>query len=182
MPPCALHHGRSHHGERRGRAERGPAAVENVARGEQRPVDRHAPGGREGQLERQVPGGRTVEQFTVGQRSGLGIATGSPLYVIRIEADTRRIVVGPRSAVPEREAVVAAATWLGPEPVSPFPCDVQCRAQRTAAPAVVTPLAAGRFHVRFTGGPERSPGPISPGQPAVCYQGDRVLGGGWIEA
>jgi tRNA-specific 2-thiouridylase len=121
-----------------------------------------------------------IERFTVGQRSGLGIATGSPLYVIRIEADACRVIVGPRSAVPEQEAVVAAAAWLGPEPAGPFSCEVQCRAQRAAAPAVVTPLASGRFHVRFTGGPERSPGPISPGQPAVCYRGDRVLGGGWI--
>jgi len=122
-----------------------------------------------------------IEHFTVGQRSGLGIATGERLYVIRIEAETCRVVVGPRAAVPEREALVAAATWLGREPAAPFACDVQCRAQRAPAPAVVTPLEPGRFHVRFTGGPGRTAGPVSPGQPAVCYDGDRVLGGGWIE-
>jgi hypothetical protein len=46
---------------------------------------------------------------------------------------------------------------------------------------VVTPLGNDRFSARFTGGPDHSPGPISPGQPAVCYLGDRLLGGGWIE-
>ena len=53
--------------------------------------------------------------------------------------------------------------------------------RRRPALAVVEPLGAGRFAARFTGGPDASPGPISPGQPAVCYRGDRLLGGGWIE-
>jgi tRNA-specific 2-thiouridylase len=122
-----------------------------------------------------------IEYFTVGQRQGLGIAAGTPLFVTRIEAETCRVVVGPRSAVPEAELTAAAATWLVEPPVAAFACLVQCRAQRGAAPAVVTPLAGGRFHARFTGGPDATPGPISPGQPAVCYAGDRLLGGGWIE-
>ncbi len=123
-----------------------------------------------------------IEHFTVGQRHGLGIATGRPLHVIAIEADGCRVVVGPREAVPELALVASDAAWLGPAPTEPFACLVQCRAQRGPAPAVVTPLADGRFAARFTGGPESSPGPISPGQPAVCYAGDRVLGGGWITA
>lgn len=122
-----------------------------------------------------------IEHFTVGQRQGLGIATGSPLHVCRIDPETCRVVVGPRSAVPETHLVAGEATWLATPPSGPFECLVQCRAQRPAAPGVVTPLAGDRFAVRFTGGPERSPGPISPGQPAVCYAGDRLLGGGWID-
>jgi tRNA-specific 2-thiouridylase len=122
-----------------------------------------------------------IEHFTVGQRQGLGIAAGTPLFVTRIEAETCRVVVGPRNAVPEAELTAAAATWLVEPPATAFACLVQCRAQRGAAPAVVTPLAGGRFHARFTGGPDATPGPISPGQPAVCYAGDRLLGGGWIE-
>ncbi len=121
-----------------------------------------------------------IEHFTVGQRQGLGIATGTPLYVIRIEAGTCRVVVGSRSDVPETELVASEATWIGEEPVGPFECLVQCRAQRRPAPAVVTPLSSTTFAARFTGGPDSSPGPISPGQPAVCYVGDRLLGGGWI--
>jgi tRNA-specific 2-thiouridylase len=122
-----------------------------------------------------------IEHFTVGQRQGLKLAVGRPLYVVRIEPDTFRIVVGDREEVPETELVAGEATWLEPVPDEPFACLVQCRAQRGPAPAVVTPLAADRFSARFTGGPDRSPGPISPGQPAVCYAGDRLLGGGWIE-
>jgi len=122
-----------------------------------------------------------IEHFTVGQRKGLGIATGEPLYVVRIEADTCRIVVGTRHDVPEQELTASDVSWLVPTPQEPFSCEVQCRAQRDAAPAMVTPLPLGRFHVRFTSAPERSPGAISPGQPAVVYDGDRVLGGGWIE-
>jgi tRNA-specific 2-thiouridylase len=122
-----------------------------------------------------------IEHFTVGQRRGLGIATGAALHVVRIEAETNRVVVGPRAAVPEVELVAAEVRWLVDPPAGPLTCEVQCRAQRAAAPAVVTPLPGGRFHARFTGGPDERPGPISPGQPAVVYLGDRLLGGGWIE-
>lgn len=122
-----------------------------------------------------------IEHFTVGQRQGLGIAVGTPLHVIRIEADSCRVVVGSRGEIPEERLLAAEATWLGPPPTEPFACLVQCRAQRPPAPAVVTPRGGDRFTARFTGGPDASPGPISPGQPAVCYAGDRLIGGGWIE-
>jgi tRNA-specific 2-thiouridylase len=122
-----------------------------------------------------------IEHYTVGQRQGLGIAVGVPLYVIRIEPDTCRVVVGTRTEVPETEFVAAEATWLTEPPTAPFECLVQCRAQRDAAAAIVTPLDGDRFAARFIGGSGPSPGPISPGQPAVCYAGDRVLGGGWIQ-
>ena len=121
-----------------------------------------------------------IEHFTVGQRQGLGIAVGAPLHVVRIDAAARRVVVGPWEAVPQAALTASGATWHA-APAESLDCLVQCRAQRRAAPAVVTPLAGGRFAARFTGGPEALPGPISPGQPAVCYLGDRLLGGGWIE-
>lgn len=123
-----------------------------------------------------------IEHFTVGQRQGLGVAAGRPLYVVQIEAETCRVVVGGRDDVPETALIAGEASWLEPVPDEPFACLVQCRAQRGPAPAVVTPLPGGRFAARFTGGPDQSPGPISPGQPAVCYDGPRVLGGGWIES
>jgi tRNA-specific 2-thiouridylase len=122
-----------------------------------------------------------IEHFTVGQRKGLGIATGEPLYVVRIEADACRVVVGTRSDVPEQELVAGDVSWLVPVPREPIACHVQCRAQRAAAPALVTPLGTDRLQARFTGGSDRSPGAVSPGQPAVIYDGDRLLGGGWIE-
>jgi len=125
---------------------------------------------------------RGIEHFTVGQRHGLGIATGRPLHVVRIEADACRVVVGDRDEVPCSHLLAGDASWLETVPAEPFECFVQCRAQRAAAPAVVTPLEGRRFAARFVAADGGGPGPISPGQPAVCYDGDRVLGGGWIES
>jgi len=157
-----------------------------VASGEHAQLVGHRLGGsragefvsRDGSVLGQHPG---IEHFTVGQRHGLKLAVGRPLYVVRIDADTCRIVVGDREEVPDTDLVAGEATWLEPVGNEPFECLVQCRAQRGPAPAVVTPLGPDRFSARFTGGPDQSPGPISPGQPAVCYAGDRLLGGGWIE-
>jgi len=123
-----------------------------------------------------------IEHFTVGQRQGLRVAVGTPLYVVRIEPETCRVVVGAADEVPMSRLVAAGASWLGPLPSGPLRCQVQCRSGRPAAPAMLTPLDAGRFEVVFDARSEVSPGAISPGQAAVCYDGERVLGGGWIES
>jgi len=123
-----------------------------------------------------------IEHFTVGQRQGLGIAGGRRLHVIRIEPESRRIVVGPPEAVPRTGLVAAEAAWLEDPPAATFACQVQCRAQREASAAHVTLLPGGRFETRFEAGDGPGPGPISPGQAAVCYLDGRVLGGGWIES
>ncbi len=121
-----------------------------------------------------------IEYFTIGQRQGLGIAVGRPLYVLRIEPETCRVVVGPRQALPLDSLVATEASWIAPVPDEPFPCLVQCRAQRPAAEAVVTRQGSDRFTARFLAASVDAPGPITPGQPAVCYDGTRLLGGGWI--
>ena len=118
-----------------------------------------------------------LERFTVGQRKGLGVAFGDRRYVVRREPDTRRVGVGPRGELARSELTAAGANWLVDEPAAPVACQVKIRYRSRPVDAVVRPLADGRFHVRFT---EPRHG-IAPGQAAVCYQGDRVLGGGWIE-
>lgn len=129
-----------------------------------------------------------IEHFTVGQRHGTGIATGERLYVVRIEADSCQVVVGPREAIPQQQLTASEASWLIDEPAEPFRGFVQVRSNRPPAPAVVTPLPSRRFQAVFTGETDGLPadaapwpGAISPGQAAVVYIGDRVLGGGWIE-
>ena len=130
-----------------------------------------------------------IEHFTVGQRHGTGIATGQRLYVVRIEADTCRVVVGHREDIPQQHLTASEASWLIDTPATPFPCFVQCRSSRPPAPALLTPLPNRRFQVVFTGEADTLPadaaawpGAVSPGQAAVVYSEDRVLGGGWIEA
>ncbi len=122
-----------------------------------------------------------IEHFTVGQRQGLGIAVGRPLYVVRIDADVNRIVVGTVDEVPQERLVASQARWLVPPPAGPFEAFVQVRSGRPAAPAVVTPLEGGRFAAEFFRESDLRPGAISPGQAAVCYVDDRLVGGGWID-
>ncbi|MCX7426018.1 MAG: tRNA 2-thiouridine(34) synthase MnmA [Planctomycetia bacterium] len=117
------------------------------------------------------------ERFTVGQRKGLGIALGEPYYVVRIEPDTRRVVLGRREDMARRELTAARANWLVDPPNDSFRAQVKIRYRSRAVEATVTPLSDSRFHVAFD---EPRHG-VAPGQAAVCYQSDRVLGGGWIE-
>jgi tRNA-specific 2-thiouridylase len=118
-----------------------------------------------------------LEGFTIGQRRGLGIAFGEPRYVVRIEPETRRVVIGPWEELTRWELTAAEANWLVDEPAGPLLCQVKIRYRSRPVEATVEALPAGRFRVRFT---EPCHG-IAPGQAAVCYNADRVLGGGWIE-
>jgi tRNA-specific 2-thiouridylase len=118
-----------------------------------------------------------IEAFTIGQRKGLGVAMGEPYYVTRIDAETRQVVIGRHEELARCELIAGRANWLIDPPAAPLPCKVQIRYNSTASAALLTPLAGNRFHVRFDS-PRHG---IAPGQAAVCYNGDRVLGGGWIE-
>ncbi|WP_114227094.1 MULTISPECIES: tRNA 2-thiouridine(34) synthase MnmA [Sphingomonas] len=110
-----------------------------------------------------------VIHFTVGQRRGIEIGgQAEPLYVIRIEPETRRLVVGPRAALAVREARVEQLNWLGEEQR-----DVQVKVRSLASP-VPARLAADAVHFLA---PEYG---VAPGQSAVFYDGDRMLGGGVI--
>ncbi len=117
------------------------------------------------------------ERFTIGQRKGLRVAMGEPRYVIRIEPDTHRVVIGTHDDLARDELTAAEANWLIPEPTEPLQCEVKIRYRSRPIRATVKPLPEGRFHVHFN---EPCHG-VAPGQAAVCYDGDRVLGGGWIE-
>jgi tRNA-specific 2-thiouridylase len=118
-----------------------------------------------------------IEGFTVGQRKGLGVAMGEPYFVVRLEPESRRVVIGRHDELARREFTAAQANWLIDEPSAPLRCAVKIRYLSTPAPATVEPLGGGRL--RFTlDEPKHG---IAPGQAAACYDGERVLGGGWIE-
>jgi tRNA-specific 2-thiouridylase len=124
-----------------------------------------------------------VIRYTVGQRRGLGIGGGEPLFVVRLEADRRQVVVGPREALARREVPVAEVNWLGDEPFDAAPDDgwevaVRVRSTRPPKPARIRPVGPGRAVVELLGAEEG----VAPGQACVFYapEGSRVLGGGWI--
>ena len=122
---------------------------------------------------------RGLVHHTVGQRRGLGIAAREPLFVIRLEPDRNRLVVGSRDEAAAREiALERVSITSGLWPEAPFAAEAMVRYRGALAPAVVEPGPAGSAsaRVRFTG-----EGPIaSPGQALVLYRGDEVLGGGTI--
>jgi tRNA-specific 2-thiouridylase len=124
-----------------------------------------------------------VINFPVGQRKGLGVAGGMPLYVVRIEPETRRVVVGPREALAETEVAVGEVNWLLPEPPTvPRPVQVKLRSAQPPVPATI--VADGDGDGDGDGGAtvrlDRPVEGVAPGQACVFYDGDRVLGGGWI--
>lgn len=123
-----------------------------------------------------------VIHYTIGQRRGLGIGGGEPLYVIRLEADERKVIVGPRSALATRTVPVRDINWIGDTSFATPPeggheALVKVRSTRPPVPARVHPTRHGADVELLT--PEEG---VAPGQACVFYapDGSRVLGGGWI--
>jgi tRNA-specific 2-thiouridylase len=118
-----------------------------------------------------------IEGFTVGQRKGLGIALGEPKFVVRIEAEAKRVVLGSRQELARRELTAAGCNWLIDADELPARGAVQIRYNAAPAAASLELEGDGRLRVRF----DEPQFGVAPGQAAVCYAGERVLGGGWIE-
>jgi tRNA-specific 2-thiouridylase len=118
-----------------------------------------------------------IEMFTVGQRRGLGLPGGEPRYVLRLEPETHRVVVGPESDLYRDQFWVSRVNYVaGTPPEAPLRVGVKIRYKFEEAEAVLRPAPGGAM-IEF-GQPQRA---ITPGQAAVFYQGDLVLGGGIIE-
>jgi tRNA-specific 2-thiouridylase len=119
-----------------------------------------------------------VEFFTVGQRKGLGIASSKPLYVLELDPAANRVIVGDDATALERdEFTVDRCNWIAfKEPPSVFEAMVKIRYNHPGSKATVKPLSADRAMVKLHAA-QRA---VTPGQAAVFYQDDLVLGGGWI--
>ena len=119
-----------------------------------------------------------VHHYTIGQRKGLGIAAAEPLYVVALDAASNKVVVGDRTSADKSECIVGRVNWISiDEPATPMPAEVQVRYRSSAIPVTVIPLENSRVKLVFDE-PQFS---ITPGQAAVWYDGDVVLGGGIIE-
>lgn len=130
-----------------------------------------------------------IEHFTIGQRKGLGVAWSEPLHVVRLDGAMNRVVVAPRAEAARSGCVVGAINWISiPPPTGPLELEVQVRYRSAPVAAQLLPLeptaadaAAGRPHrARLSFHQEQFS--ISPGQAAVFYSHDVVLGGGLIQA
>lgn len=129
----------------------------------------------EGRVVGQHPG---IEGFTIGQRKKLGVAMGEPYFVVRIEPDTHRVVIGRKEALGRLQLWARDLNWLAPPPPEPWECSAQIRYNSDPEPAVAQILPDGRLQVDFR---EPQMG-VAPGQAVVLYDGERVWGGGWIES
>jgi tRNA-uridine 2-sulfurtransferase len=115
--------------------------------------------------------------FTIGQRRGLqGGGSPSRNYVIDVNAVTRRVVVGPASALERHELIAERVHWIGDVPSGPVEVQARVRSRAADAAATVTPLAGHRARVVFA----QKLRAVAPGQAVVFYDGDLCLGGGWI--
>lgn len=119
-----------------------------------------------------------THRFTVGQRKGLGLSAPLPLYVVAVDAPSQRVTVGPREALERDRFTASRVNWVsGEAPTSWREVTVQIRHRHVPAPARVRALDAARAEV-VCDAPQTA---VSPGQAAVFYDGDEVVGGGWID-
>ena len=145
-------------------------------------VDRELPADRSGLivgLDGRVVGKHDgVHHFTIGQRKGLGITAAGPLYVVTLDAERRLVTVGPRAALDRPALTASGVNWIaGTPPAGVMAAEVQIRSRHAAAAARVEAIGADRMAVAF----DVPQSAVTPGQAAVVYQGDEVLGGGWID-
>jgi tRNA-specific 2-thiouridylase len=118
-----------------------------------------------------------IHAVTIGQRRGLGLAAAQPLYVVDIEPESKRVVVGSRNELGCQGLVASSLNWLEPFEENEIAAAVQIRYRSPAISCVVRKMVEGTTaQVHFT---EASPA-VTPGQAAVFYRGDQLLGGGWI--
>ena len=118
-----------------------------------------------------------IEFYTIGQRKGLGISSTKPLYVVELDAEANRVVVGDDSELERDEFTVDRCNWIPFEdPPESLEVTAKIRYNHPGTPATVRSLAGGRASVKLHV-PQRA---ITPGQAAVFYRDDLVMGGGWI--
>jgi tRNA-specific 2-thiouridylase len=120
-----------------------------------------------------------IHRFTVGQRKGLGLSSqaGAPLYVLSLRPADQQVVVGPKTSLERTRLTASGVNWIVAEPSGTLSVAAQIRHHHQAAPAAVRSLGDGRAEVVFDA-PQLA---ISPGQAVVFYDGDAVVGGGWID-
>jgi tRNA-specific 2-thiouridylase len=119
-----------------------------------------------------------VHRFTVGQRKGLGVSAPTPLYVLRIDAESATVTVGPRSALKRTSLTASEVNWVAAGVSGAWlPAAAQIRHRHQAAPGRVRALDGTRAEFEFAE-PQTA---VTPGQAVVFYQGDEVVGGGWID-
>jgi tRNA-specific 2-thiouridylase len=119
-----------------------------------------------------------IHNYTIGQRRGLGIAWSEPLFVVGIDPELNRVIVGTKDELPGMSFIAGRTNWIACDyPTGPFETAARIRYRHRESPAIVTPLGDGRVRVDFQE-PQRA---ITPGQAVVFYDGDIVVGGGWIE-
>lgn len=121
--------------------------------------------------------GEPYYRYTVGQRRGLRLSAPSPLYVLSIEPERNRILVGEEKDLLAPGFRGERLHWIGPDPVGPVEATVKIRSRHPGVVSRILPLGEGRVEIDFAE-PQRG---VTPGQAAVFYQGTRVLGGCWIE-
>jgi len=118
-----------------------------------------------------------VQNFTIGQRKGLGVTSPNPLYVLNIDKDSRRVTVGPESELNSPTLNVHRLNWISiPGLAEPRRAQVKIRHVHEPSPALLEPVGEDRIRVTFDE-PQRA---VTPGHSAVFYDGIEVLGGGWI--
>ncbi len=120
---------------------------------------------------------RGLADYTTGQRKGLGVSAAGRLYVISRDAASNTVLLGNDADLYSRALLAARLNWIEPEPDAPLRVTAKTRYSQSEAAATVTPLPGGTARVDFDE-PQRA---ITPGQSAVFYDGERVLGGGVIE-